>query len=100
MKRRTGNDIWKGLYDFPLIETDKKTEIKKILSHSKTKKLLGSNFHVIKISAPHSHLLSHQKLHSVFIEIIPKTKVRNKNLVPYSSDFAVPRLIEKYLYSQ
>ena len=29
MKRRTEKDIWKGLYDFPLIETEKQISINK-----------------------------------------------------------------------
>lgn len=51
MKKRTQKDIWQGLYDFPLIETD---EFK-----------IGNQIPVT--TGPIVHLLSHQKLHIRFL---------------------------------
>ncbi|MCP4458929.1 MAG: A/G-specific adenine glycosylase [Cytophagales bacterium] len=51
MKKRVGKDIWEGLYDFPLAES---TEIR-------IEKRLPT------ITGPVVHLLSHQKLHVLFL---------------------------------
>ena len=66
MKPRTGQDIWKGLYDFPLVEQDLNEDsmmgyIKDFLGHA--------DFIVTEVSEPITHLLSHQRLIARFYEI-------------------------------
>jgi A/G-specific adenine glycosylase len=65
MKQRTTKDIWKGLYDFYVVESPK---------HLSTKKIIQS-FNLLKTTSIKSeskkliHLLSHQRLNIKFIEI-------------------------------
>ncbi|MEO6884315.1 MAG: A/G-specific adenine glycosylase [Bacteroidia bacterium] len=110
-RKRSGKDIWKNLYDFPLLETD--TEIaEKIFFENKALKnyfselRISSNYSVEKVSSTHKHILSHQKIHARFWKInlkkMPSETILKKNnfsCIPKkkSSQFAVPRLIDIYL---
>lgn len=115
IKKRTGNDIWKNLYDFPMIETKK--ELKKpllsrllsghllqrglVLSGSSLKGRLGGAPKLFK------HILSHQVIFARFWEILSSdhknkkfTDNKNENML-YANEnqldkYAFPRLIEKY----
>lgn len=105
IKKRNEKDIWQGLYDFPLIETSKKINETSFIGSVEWKKVFKNNkIKVAGISPDYKHLLSHQKIHARFYEIIldskdvlspPKgwLKVNNKNI----GTFALPRLIERYL---
>lgn len=67
MKKREGNDIWKGLYEFLLIESEKASDPSKILDEIPSGIL---NDPVITYeSRPIKHILSHQEIVARFIEI-------------------------------
>jgi len=71
MKERTGKDIWKGLYDFPLIENTEFIEIGKLLKMEFTN---ASKKLTVKLeSKAYKHILSHQTLHSKFYVMESKT---------------------------
>jgi A/G-specific adenine glycosylase len=102
IKKRTENDIWKNLYDFPMVET------KKEVSSSHLKKMLGINAASLILN-PKSlkHILSHQIIFARFWEVgsTEHKKIfiigdRNKNGVYIDENqlnkFAFPRLIERY----
>ena len=108
VKQRTENDIWKNLYDFPLLEIPKKLTEKK-LTESKEWKLFFGNKKVAmrNFSDEIKHVLSHQKLHIRFLEIdlTGKTPLnKNKsahNFIPVKKrdlkKLAVPVVIANYL---
>ncbi len=104
LRKRSGNDIWKGLNDFPCIETEKPLSPGKLMAGKEWKAVFTNTFPVIElVSEQHKHILSHQKLNARFIRIkISKLlkKLPNdcfwaekKNIDKY----AVPRLIERYI---
>ena len=105
VNKRSENDIWKNLYDFPLIEISKKMTSKKIMTTKPWKEFFGKTPATISsASAWHRHLLSHQTIHAVFYKVDLPTKkpmalkdklkfVSNKEIRKY----AVPKLIENYL---
>lgn len=67
IQKRTGNDIWKNLYELPLIETPKplKDNFKEVIG-----KFLGKkSFSIVSVSKEISQMLSHRKIHFRFIEI-------------------------------
>lgn len=67
IRKRTGNDIWKNLYDLPLIETDKqvKTVSKKMIAS-----LLATQQFTVKVVSKHiTQMLSHRKIHFRFIHL-------------------------------
>lgn len=100
---RNVNDIWKNLYDLPLIETKKNLSAERIISSMDFKrKMYNVDFVVTKVFDPVIHKLSHQHLHTVFILLDCKTfpKLAATEIVVKNKDlrhFAFPRLIENFL---
>ena len=104
IKQRVENDIWKGLYDFPLIEKYSpgmipKTVIEKFI-YSKLQ-IQGQNI-TYNSSVELSQVLTHQKIYSTFY-LIDITK-HKKQTEPYFllnpknlSKFAFPKSIDCYL---
>lgn len=99
IRRRAGGDIWQGLYEFPVIETEAPTEFDRLplaglLGPSPGLRLERS------LSCP-PHRLSHQTLHARFYRLRVGTlpEIEGCIAVPTAAlgEYAVPRLIEKYL---
>lgn len=108
INKRGDNDIWAGLYDFPLIESNKPLSIHEIQKagyggHSLINcniKLMGNQY---------KHILSHQVILASFIRIVIQNKkfadlqknIQNEKLIPIDTrdliHCPVPRLIEKFL---
>jgi len=97
------NDIWKGLFEFPMIETDQKTEIEHVLSGQDMEKIRQqAQITIEEVSDWQLHLLSHQRIYYRFIQLeyhsefcMPQhtIKVNKKDIF----NFAVPKLLETYL---
>lgn len=106
LNRRSGNDIWKGLYEFPLIETEKETDFVS-LQETPAFQRLFSDAGDINVSVERSnikHVLSHQIIYATFykieIEEIPEQLKSYKEISEATvSDYAVSRLIQIYLSS-
>jgi A/G-specific adenine glycosylase len=66
MRKRQGKDIWHGLFDFYLVETNRRTGIDQLLRETPAlkKKFTLAN---IEISKPYRHVLSHQTINARFI---------------------------------
>lgn len=100
IQQRTENDIWKGLYQFPLIEVT--TPIKDINTKS-VKKIIHDwnlDFEIQKVSQPIKHILSHQRIHTHFIHLSSSSEKQtswkkiNKTKL---HEYAFPQLIIKYI---
>lgn len=103
IQKRNGNDIWKNLYEFPLVETkDDKTlnEVSQIIKNNFLKN--DSHIQLVEISEPLIHILSHQRINARFIHLLkhsekklprPLIRINKKDI----HKFAVSRLIEKHL---
>lgn len=104
IRKREGTDIWKGLYEFPLIETSAEVTENDLTGSPDWKTLLNGIQPVsITVSEPFKHLLSHQRVHArffiVILESIPP-RLREKYLhIPIQDlgEYPVPRLIERFL---
>ena len=104
MRRRTGNDIWKNMYDFPLIETTKKISPKKILQHEEWKKYFnGKTCHISSTSNIIKHQLTHQTIFARFFVIDTTMELKQAGIRRLNKKniqrLAVPRLIENFLKS-
>jgi A/G-specific adenine glycosylase len=100
IEKRSANDIWKGLYEFELIETNKAIDPKKFLATLKKNGKKGKSFDVSYVSKEHKHILSHRIIYARFYVIKSKTSHPSSGLtLPVGSltKFAFPRLIEKFL---
>lgn len=96
LEKRSDNDIWKHLYQFPLFETiDKPASVAQIKSHELLKDVDVSIRLVNEL--PWHHQLTHQKLHLNFW--IVKTDMLPDNQIAVSKirEYPVPVPIEKFI---
>lgn len=105
LQQRTEKDIWKNLYEFPLIETGKPASRETLLNNEEFAEL---DFEFESLDAnnskPIKHQLSHQKLMVKFWLVkvcdLPKSTLKKKTEVVAASKvekFPVPVLIENFL---
>ena len=67
--KRTGDDIWQNLYEFPLIESAHAVSSNEILRSSEFQNLFGENARIRSEHGPVKHLLSHQRIQVRYIFI-------------------------------
>ncbi len=99
LHRRERRDIWKGLYEFPLIETPAATDFVHLTETAEFCRLSGGTQWRLSgsVAAP-KHLLSHQTIHAVFHRIEAMSPGDFPTVETTSlGDYAVPRLIDRYL---
>lgn len=104
IQKRTKNDIWKNLYEFPLIESESLLRVNELITNNEFQSLFEGieNIEIGKITNPMKHVLSHRVIFAQFISIkISEINNNFKNLICISETeigkFAVSRLIELYL---
>jgi A/G-specific adenine glycosylase len=103
LKKRNEKDIWGGLYEFPVIETDAGIEPDGLMNSEQWKELFAaSEPEMVNISKTYKHQLTHQQLFAVFYHIRLAEPIPEKfkpNLVKMKDlhSFPVPRLIDRYL---
>lgn len=105
LQKRETKDIWRHLYQFPLIETRKKTSLRGLKNVQDWKKLFRAG-HKVKVSSgpEYLHKLSHQTIHArFFIHDIPPAMVFEPPVswkkIRFSriDDYPLPRLIVRFL---
>ncbi len=104
IEKREGKDIWKNMYQYPLIESDKAISTKKLLQTSKWKELFENKELVIQsICENVVHKLSHQNLHTTIIHIntdIDQLKeIKPYQIIDYSEieNYPFPKPIENHI---
>lgn len=99
LEQRTGKGIWKGLYEFPLVETLSEASLENLVREESFQEygLQNSEKFSLYNEVPILHKLSHQHIHTKFwimncdrlpLQGIPIKKIRN---------YPVPRLIDKFI---
>lgn len=100
MEKRNGNDIWKGLYQFPVIESEKFLSPIKLIIHPTVKNISPDEKIKLKPADEFVFPLSHQKIHAKFF-ILSTEKINTKNYIvikkTHLKNLAVPKIIEHYL---
>jgi A/G-specific adenine glycosylase len=102
ISQRNKKDIWQGLYEFYLIETNKKQKPDAVLKSKAFSEITSSKNIILRsVSKEYIHILSHQNLHAVFYLVELKKPISSKLLKKVNMksihQYALPRLIEKYL---
>ena len=105
MQQRTDRDIWRGLWEFPLLESDKELEPGEL--QDAAKKYVASNFQLpdldFLLSPPFLHQLTHRTIHARFLTadlpgeppILPEnTRLADSEEI---KKLPVSRLIDRYL---
>lgn len=103
LQKRKGQDIWRGLYDFPLVETSDpsvKTKIIRAFLQRQTGLSITSKVEL----ARDTQVLTHQQVHCTFYRFVtgkinPQHLEENYCFVEYQnlSTFAVPKVVDCYL---
>jgi len=98
-KKRTGNGIWRNLYQFPLIETESTLEIKDFKNHLKVKSILNGSKFEFSLYNPKDivHKLSHQHLYTKFWIVEVDKLPENGILISDIHKFPTPVLISNFI---
>jgi A/G-specific adenine glycosylase len=104
LNKRTGNDIWKQMFEFPLMEHSDLLKIEnleeELISFGHLRK---KDYSIRTISEPIKHQLSHRTIYARFVHIeilnplyagLPNWTKVSLNAV---SEFPLPRLIDRYI---
>ncbi|MGQ1890800.1 A/G-specific adenine glycosylase [Thermophagus sp. OGC60D27] len=104
LQKRTSDDIWKGLYQFPVIETGKKVPILHI--QEQVQQIFSDTLKIQKIHHA-KHLLTHQELNTLFYKVnwpknrpLPKTINQTRTVVVNNkeiAEFPLPQILQKNL---
>lgn len=103
LQKRIKKDIWKNLYEFPVIETKGKAEIENIIKQGELEKYISTKTPAIKNISPwRVHLLSHQRINYRFIQVQLSEEIsRSTGLIKVNKEdifnFATPKLLENYI---
>jgi A/G-specific adenine glycosylase len=103
MKKRAGKDIWKGLFELPLIESPAASEPDELYGSVDWKAIFNQqHVEIIEFSNEYKHLLSHQTIFARFVSLRIEGPLEGTNSwqqVSFSHvhEFPIPRLVDKYL---
>ncbi|MBP6311633.1 MAG: A/G-specific adenine glycosylase [Flavobacteriales bacterium] len=100
LRKRKGKGIWEGLYEFPQIESEKDLCTNRFAAL--LERTYGKGWKLTNSYGPVKHVLSHQLIRATFWTAIPPlgfAVTAEWVLVPKAkmTDYAVPRLVERYL---
>ena len=104
LNKRVKDDIWKNMYEFPLIETSKDEELSDLMSKDSLKAIFkDAEIVVHSVSNRIRHILSHQHIYAKFyvIEVVksdlfladPFIRIKQSDV----SLYPISRLIHRYL---
>ena len=100
---RGANDIWQGLYEFPLIETEQATNVEELLKSEPFEEFInGKSFTILQTSATRKHILSHQHIFAQCLHI--QLEQKSSKLANYLEielenlhDYPISRLMESFI---
>ena len=71
LHKRSGNDIWRNLYDFPCVESETAMTADEVVATEQFQQLVdGKPFTITKVSSLFTHKLTHRTILAQFIELI------------------------------
>ncbi|NDV64594.1 A/G-specific adenine glycosylase [Bacteroides sp. 224] len=105
IRKRVGNDIWKNLFEIPLIETEHPVLEEEFLSLPQLKEMLGANkdFTIRLVCRDVKHVLSHRIIYSNFYEVEFSEAIDSffDYVKIHKSDwqeYAFPRLLQQVIH--
>ena len=96
IQKRIEKGIWQNLYQFPLFESEKEIEKDKLIEEVRDQ----FGIEIKSKIAEYTHLLSHQKIHTVFWKIDQSIEKKEELLsvgIEEVDDYPLPRLIHRFL---
>jgi len=105
LRKRVENDIWKNLFEFPIIETENEINIEGLITQTEFQRFVSiADQTVIRnVSDWKIHILSHQRIHYRFVRVQLTDEINGTtDLIRVNKEdifnFAVPKLLETYLH--
>lgn len=100
LQQRSGQGIWKGLFEFPLFEADEAQDEAEVIKFM-TDAYGEASDTTVTFSTTYRHLLSHRRIYAQFVivKLEHAVVVQAPQIMIDSSDFsdyAVPRLIDRF----
>jgi A/G-specific adenine glycosylase len=99
--RRNEKDIWQGLYQFPLLESESRLTAGEVIQAAKNQfKIKGLKKALLLVSGEYKHLLSHQTIYAVFYVFYPiNLNLKNGKISTLKKlrNHAFPKLLLKFL---
>jgi len=101
INKRTGNDVWLNLYEFPLIETPEDMPLEELLRYKPFVELFGDKVS-IRYVRQIKHVLSHRIIYANFYKIeVSDDILKDKGFLRVSlnevHDYPVSRLVHRYI---
>lgn len=103
MNRRGQGDIWEGLYELPLVETDHLMELHELTAEGAVTARFGPEAKLKLLGGPVKHVLSHQNLHVQFVAVEGRRCFDDKKMecsyvfIKDLGTLAKPKLIYSFL---
>lgn len=105
LHKRSDNDIWHNLYDFPCIESEKPLTVEEVIASAAfAQHIEGKPFTLSNVSPVYTHKLTHRTILAQFIEIKLEKEllhIETKGLTltreSEMGKYPIPRLIDLYL---
>ena len=103
IQKRKGKDIWKGMYELPLIESPSAIESEELFRSRGWITIFGEQqLQIIEYSDIYKHQLTHQTIYARFISVyIEEPLVGSSDWqrieVGHLPEFPIPRLIDRFL---
>jgi A/G-specific adenine glycosylase len=102
LAKRTGNDIWKNLYELPLIESDRLFSVEELIENESFQHIFNqeSDIRISNGVFDFKHILTHRRINARFFSVQTNSVNMNKNfqevLKEELEDYAVSRLTEMF----
>lgn len=109
IRKRTGDDIWKSLYEFPMYESAREMSegemLRELISLPELEALDAVDYSIYKISDQIKHVLTHRNIFARFVHVVVQKGVLDmpedwvKVSVNDMGKYPLPRLIDRYIKS-
>ena len=99
INKRNNNDIWRNLYEFPLLESKSQINIKELTKNPILQNLMfQKSYHISKFNQKQIvHKLTHQHLHTSFWIIETNDFIDKSISWEKLSNFALPTLLQNFV---
>ena len=102
IRQRTDGDIWTGLYEFPMIETDTETTLAELSRTPAWQSYFAGQTPLVNAASHEvTHRLTHRILKIRFYKITVSQLIYGENIIEIPANdiyrYAVPKVIDKYL---
>jgi A/G-specific adenine glycosylase len=102
VRHRRNSGIWKGLYDFPSVDSSVELSVEEVIRQWKHERSLNGNWLLGRNPIELEHILSHRRVHAVFLELSADKAIQPMEAEQWIAldEFrllGVSRLVDRYI---